>query len=71
MQQGALPSHTLMFIFVYIFILLLAYMSVFESPPRHSARMERDNDALDDMICQICIQSEDPDYTEEAERDQL
>ena len=57
-------------------------MSVFESPPCHSARMEKDNtyqlsttdlrdDALDDMMHRIHIQSKDPDYTEEAERDQL
>ena len=57
-------------------------MSVFESPPHPSTRMERDQmyylsspdlreDALDDMMCRIHLQSDDPDFLEEAERDQL
>ena len=90
MPQGALPSHTLMFIFVYrqyrycmIFVLLVVYMSVFESPLHPSTRMERDQmyylsspdlreDALDDMMCRIHLQSDDPDlFEQEAERDQL
>ena len=65
-----------------IFISLVAYMSVFESPPRPSTRMERDQtysigspdfrkDALDDMMHRIHLQSDDPDLLEEAERDQL
>ena len=89
MPQGALPSHTLTFVFVYrqyrycmIFVLLVLHMSVFESPPRPSTRMERDQmcylnspdlreDALDDMMCRIHLQSDDPDFSEETERDQL
>ena len=90
MPQGALPSHTLTFIFVYrqyrhymIFALLVVYMSVFESPPCPSTMMERDQtyylsspdlreDAVDNMMCRICLQSDDPDLLEqEAERDQL
>ena len=65
-----------------IFVLLLAYMSVFESPPRPSMRMERDQtyylsspdlreDTLDDMMHRICLQSDDPDFLQEAERDHL
>ena len=58
-------------------------MSVFESPPHHSARMDQDQtynigspdlrkDALDDMLCRICLQSDDPDILEhDAERNQL
>ena len=90
MPQRASPSHTLMFISVYkqyryciTFVLVLAYMSVFESPQRHSARMDQDQtynigspdlreDALDDMLHRICLQSDDPDVLEnDAERDQL
>ena len=65
-----------------IFVLLLAYMSVFESPPHPSRRMERDQtyylsspdlreDALGDMMLWIHLQSDDPDFVEETERDQL
>ena len=63
------------------FVLLLAYMSVSESPPHHSVRWIRNNhissadlreDALDDMLHRICLQSDDPDILEhDAERDQL
>ena len=90
MPQGASPSHTLMFISVYkqyryftTFILVLAFMSVFKSPPHHSARMDQDQtynisspdlreDALNDMLGRIHLQSDDPDVLEhDAERDQL
>ena len=65
------------------FILLLTYMSVFESPPHCSVRMDQEQtynissqdlreDALDDMLCRIHLQSDDPDVLEhDAERDQL
>ena len=65
------------------FVLLLAYMSVFESPPCCSVRMDQEQtcnisspdlreDALDDMLCRIHLQSDDPDVLEHhAERDQL
>ena len=58
-------------------------MSVFESPPHHSARMDQDQtynigspdlveDALDDMLWRIRPQSDDPEVLEhDAERDQL
>ena len=58
-------------------------MSVFESPPHHSIRMDQDQtynigspdlreDALDDMLCRIHLQSDDPNILEQkAERDQL
>ena len=88
MSQVASPSHTFMFIIVYkcllnciVLPLLLASMSVFESPPRHSIKMDEDQmynisspdlreDALDDMLCRIHLQSDDPDLLEqEAERD--
>ena len=47
-------------------------MSVFESPPRHSARMDQDQtynigspdfraDALDGMLQRIRLQSDDPE----------
>ena len=65
-----------------IFILLVAYMFVFESPPCSSTRMERDQtyylsspdlreDALDDMMHRIRLQGDDPDFLEETGRDQL
>ena len=66
-----------------IFILLLANMSVFESPQCPSTRMERDQAysisspdvreyTLDDMMHRIHPQSDNPDYYEqESERDQL
>ena len=58
-----------------IFVLLLVCMSVFESPPHSSTRMERDQtynisspdlreDALDDMMHRIHLQSDDPDNYE-------
>ena len=90
MPQGASPSHTLVFISVYkqyryciTIVLVLACMSVFESPPCHSARMDQDQtyniisldlreDTLDDVLCRICLQSDDPDVLEhDAERHQL
>ena len=58
-------------------------MSVFESPPCHSTRMDQDQtynvgspdlrqDALDDMLHRICLQSDDQEILEhDAERDQL
>ena len=58
-------------------------MSVFESPPHHSTRMDPDHtynigspdlreDALDDMLRRIRFQSNDPETLEsDAERDQL
>ena len=57
-------------------------MSVFESPPHPSTRMEMDQtyylsspdlmeDALDDMMHRIRLQSDDPDFLEDSERDQL
>ena len=58
-------------------------MSVFESPPHCSARMDQDQnynissqdlreDALDDMLYRIHLQSDDPDVLEhDAEMDQL
>ena len=65
-----------------LFVLLLACMPVFESPPCLFTRMEREQtynisspdlreDALDDMMHHLCLQGEDPDYFEESERDQL
>ena len=66
-----------------MFVLLLAYMSVFESPSHPSTRMERDQtyylsspdlreDTLDDMMWRIHLQSDDLDLLEqEAEKDQL
>ena len=56
---------------------------MFESTPHHSVRMDQDQtynigspdlreDALDDMLRRICLQSDDPDVLEhDAERDQL
>ena len=87
MSQRALSSHTLTFISVYkcmyYIALLLAHMSVFESLPRHSVRMDQEQtknisspdlreDALDNMLCRIHLQIDDPDVLEhDAERDQL
>ena len=80
MPWEASPSHTLTFIFVYrqyrycmIFTLSVAYMSVFESPPCSSTRMERNQtyylrspdlreDTLDDMMHRIRLQGDDPDF---------
>ena len=71
------------FILASVLVVVPAYMSVFESPPHHSIRMDHPEqtysigtsdleDALDDMLCRIHLQSEDPDFLEqEAERDQL
>ena len=66
-----------------VLVLVSIYMSVFESPPHHSIRMDQDQmysigsldlreDALDDMLHRIHLQSDNPDILEqEAERDQL
>ena len=78
MHLGASPSHVFTFIIVYkylyciVFVLLLAYMSVFESPPCPSMRMGQGQtysinfpdlreDALDDMLHRIQLQSDYPD----------
>ena len=87
MSQGALPSHTLTFIsvckYMYCIHITVGCMSVFESPPSHSARMDQEQtynirspdlreDALDDILHRIHLQSDDPDVLEhDAERDQL
>ena len=90
MSQKASLSHTLTFISVYkqyryftAFVLVLACMSVFESPPHCSVRMDQDQtynigspdlreEALDDMLHRIHLQSDDPGILEhDAERDQL
>ena len=77
------------YIYVYCIAFVLAsvlvsvpvYMSVFESPPCLSVRMDQDQtysigspdlreDTLDDMLHRICLQSDDPELLEqEAERD--
>ena len=58
-------------------------MSIFEGPPHLSVRMDQDQtysigspdlreDAVDDMLYRIRLQSDDPELLEqEAERDQL
>ena len=90
MPQRASQSHTLTFISLYKqyryfikFVLVLAFLSVFESPPPHSARMDQDQtynigspdlreDALADMLCRIHLQSDDSDILEhDTERDRL
>ena len=90
MSQRASPSHTSTFISVYkqyryfsTFVLVLAHMSVFESPPPRSVRMDQDQTynigssdlregVLDDMLHRIHLQSDDPDVLKhDAERDQL
>ena len=90
MSHRASPSHTLMFISVEkqyryfaAFILILASMSVFESPPCCSVRIDQDQtynigspdlreDTLDDMLCRIHLQCDDPDILEhDTERNQL
>ena len=75
--------HCIAFALASVLIAVPAYMSVFESPPCHSIRMDLDQtysvgspdlreDALDDMLCRIHLQSDDSEYLEqEAERDQL
>ena len=75
--------HCIAFVLASVLVSISIYMSVFESPPCHSIRMDQDQtysigssdlreDALDDMLCRICLQSDDPDILEqEAERDQL
>ena len=87
MSLKALPSHTLTFTSVYkqyrciiAFVLVLVCMSVFESPPHHSARMDPDQtynigspdlrqDDPDDILHRICLQSDDPGTLEsDAER---
>ena len=79
------------YIYMYCIAFLLAsalvsvsvYMSVFESPPHHSIRMDQDQtysigspdlreDTLDDILCRIHLQSDVSELLEqEAERDQL
>ena len=63
------------FVLVLVLVLVLVYMSIFESPPCHSVRMDQDQaysiaspdlreDAPDDMLCRIHLQSDDPDILE-------
>ena len=71
------------FILALVLVSVAVHMSVFESPPCHSVRMDQEQtynigspdlreDALDDMLCRIHLQSDDPDILgQEAERDQL
>ena len=71
------------FVLASVLVSVSIYMSVFESPPCHSIRIDQDQmysigspdlreDALDDMLHRIHLQSDDPDILEqEAERDQL
>ena len=71
------------FVLALILVLVSIYMSVFESPPHHSMRMDQDQmysigspdlreDALDDMLHRIHLQSDDQELLEQkAERDQL
>ena len=75
--------HCIAFVLASLLVVAPACMSVFESPPHHSIRMEQDQtysvgstdlreDALDDMLHRIRLQSDDSEYLEqEAERDQL
>ena len=75
--------HCIALVLASVLIVVPAYVSVFESPPHHSIRMDCEQtynigspdlreDALDDMLCRIHLQSDDPEYLEqEAERDQL
>ena len=99
MLQKALPSHThsilwigtcismftcITFVLASVLAAVPACVSVFESPPCHSIRMDDPEqtysisspdfreDALDDMLCRIHLQSDDTDFLEqEGERDQL
>ena len=69
--------------YIIAFVLVLACMSVFESRAHHSTSMDRDQtynigspdlreDALNDMLQRIHIQSDDPEVLESnAEKDQL
>ena len=70
------------FVLTSVLVLVSIYMSVFESPPHHFVRMDQDQtysigspdlreDALDDMLHRIHLQSDDPDILEQEERDQL
>ena len=70
------------FVLASVLVLVSVYMSIFESPPCHSVRMDQDQtysigspdlreDALDDTLCRICLQSDDPDILEQEERNQL
>ena len=75
--------HQYLYCIAFMLASVLVYMSVFESPPHHSVGMDQDQtysigspdlreDALDDMLHRIHLQSDDPDILEqEAERDQL
>ena len=70
------------FVLASVLVLVPAYMSVLESPAHHSVRMDQGQtysigspdlreDALDDMLRRICLQSDDPDILEQEEREQL
>ena len=76
--------HCIAFVLASVLVLVSIYMSIFESPPCHSIRMDHPEqtynigspdlkeDALDDMLHSIHLQSDDPDFLEqEAGRDQL
>ena len=75
--------HCITFVLASVLVAVPAYISAFESPPHHSIRMDQEQtyniglpdlreDALDDMLCRIHLQSDDPENLEqEAERDQL
>ena len=75
--------HCIAFVLALVLVSVSIYMSVFESPPHLSVRMDQDQtysigspdlreDTLDDMLCRIHLQSDDPELLEqEAERDQL
>ena len=73
-----------LYVYCITFVLASVYMSVFESPPHHSIMMDHleqtysigspdlREDALEDMLCRIHLQSYDPEFLkQEAERDQL
>ena len=70
------------FVLASLLVLVSVCMSVFESPPHLSVRMDQDQmysigspdlreDALDDMLCRIHLQSDPELLEQEAERDQL
>ena len=75
--------HCITFVLALVLVAVPAHISVFESPPHHSIKMDREQpyntgspdlreDALDDMLHRIHLQSDDPEYMkQEAERDQL
>ena len=66
-------KHCIVFVLASVLVVVPAYLSVFESPPHHSIRMDQDQtysvgspdlreDALDDMLHRIHLQSDDPEY---------